>query len=45
MTGAQFEIRIDGMPRTYRDTKSGAMDAVWRKETTPVKRAERKVAS
>ena len=27
MTGAQFEILVDGKPRCYRDTKSGAMDA------------------
>ena len=27
MTGAQFEILVDGKPRPYRDTKSGAMDA------------------
>ena len=27
MTGAQFEIRIDGTPRTYRDRKDYAMDA------------------
>jgi hypothetical protein len=27
MTGAQFEIRIDGTPRTYRDRKDFAMDA------------------
>jgi hypothetical protein len=27
MTGAQFEIRIDGTPRTYRDRKVFAMDA------------------
>ena len=27
MTGAQFEILVDGKPRSYRDTKSGAMDA------------------
>ena len=26
-TGAQFEILLDGKPRSYRDTKSGAMDA------------------
>jgi hypothetical protein len=26
-TGAQFEILVDGKPRSYRDTKSGAMDA------------------
>ena len=26
--GAQFEILVDGKPRSYRDTKSGAMDAV-----------------
>jgi hypothetical protein len=25
--GAQFEILADGKPRSYRDTKSGAMDA------------------
>ena len=24
MTGAQFEIRIDGTPRTYRDRKEAA---------------------
>ena len=27
MTGAQFEILVDGKPRSYRDTKSGAMDS------------------
>src|SRR3954452_7672623 len=27
MTGAQFEIRIDGVPRTYRDRKDYAMEA------------------
>ena len=27
MTGAQFEIRIDGTPRTYRDRKDMAIDA------------------
>jgi hypothetical protein len=27
MTGAQFEIRIDEAPRTYRDRKDFAMDA------------------
>jgi hypothetical protein len=27
MTGAQFEIRIDGTPRTYRDRKDYAMEA------------------
>jgi hypothetical protein len=27
MTGAQFEIRIDGTPRTYRDRKDFAMEA------------------
>ena len=27
MTGAQFEIRIDGTPRTCRDRKDLAMDA------------------
>jgi hypothetical protein len=27
MTGAQFEIRIDHTPRTYRDRKDFAMDA------------------
>ena len=27
MTGAQFEIRIDYTPRTYRDRKDFAMDA------------------
>ena len=27
MTGAQFEIRIDGMPRSYRDRKDYAMEA------------------
>jgi hypothetical protein len=27
MTGAQFEILVDGKPRSNRDTKSGAMDA------------------
>jgi hypothetical protein len=26
-TGAQFEILLDGKPRSYRDTKSGAMEA------------------
>jgi hypothetical protein len=26
MTGAQFEIRIDGTPRTYRDRKDFAME-------------------
>ena len=25
--GAQFEILVDGKPRSSRDTKSGAMDA------------------
>ncbi len=25
--GAQFEILVDGEARSYRDTKSGAMDA------------------
>jgi hypothetical protein len=25
--GAQFEILVDGKPRSYRDTKSGAMEA------------------
>jgi hypothetical protein len=25
--GAQFEILVDGKPRSYRNTKSGAMDA------------------
>jgi hypothetical protein len=28
MTGAQFEIRIDGTPRSYRDRKDYAMEAV-----------------
>ena len=27
MTGVQFEIRIDGTPRTYRDRKDFAMEA------------------
>ena len=27
MIGAQFEIRIDGTPRTYRDRKDYAMEA------------------
>jgi hypothetical protein len=27
MTGAQFEIRIDGTARTYRDRKDYAMEA------------------
>jgi hypothetical protein len=27
MTGAQFEIRIDGTPRTYRDRKDYALEA------------------
>ena len=27
MTGAQFEIRIDGKPRTYRDRKDFAIEA------------------
>ena len=27
MTGAQFEIRIDGTPRTYRDRKDMATEA------------------
>jgi hypothetical protein len=27
MTGAQFEIRIDGTPRTYRDRKDFAIKA------------------
>ena len=27
MMGAQFEIRIDGTPRTYRDRKDYAMEA------------------
>ena len=27
MTGAQFEIGIDGTPRTYRDRKDYAMEA------------------
>jgi hypothetical protein len=27
MTGAQFEIRIDGTPRTYRDRKDLALSA------------------
>jgi hypothetical protein len=27
MTGAQFEIRIDGTPRSYRDRKDYAMGA------------------
>jgi hypothetical protein len=27
ITGAQFEIRIDGTPRTYRDRKDFAMEA------------------
>ena len=27
MTGAQFEISIDGTPRTYRDRKDFAMEA------------------
>jgi hypothetical protein len=26
MTGAQFEIRIDGTPRTYRDRKDMAIE-------------------
>ena len=27
MTGARFEIRIDGTPRSYRDRKDFAMEA------------------
>jgi hypothetical protein len=27
MTGAQFEILIDGKPRSYRDIKAAAMEA------------------
>jgi hypothetical protein len=27
MTGAQFEISIDGVPRTYRDQKEFALEA------------------
>ena len=27
MTGAQFEIRIDGTPRSYRDRKDYVMEA------------------
>ena len=27
MTGAQFEIRIDGTPRTYRDRRDYAIEA------------------
>ena len=27
MTGAQFEISIDGVPRTYRDRKDYALEA------------------
>jgi hypothetical protein len=27
MAGAQFEIRIDGTPRTYRDRKDFAIEA------------------
>jgi hypothetical protein len=27
MAGAQFEIRIDGTPRSYRDRKDFAMNA------------------
>jgi hypothetical protein len=27
MTGAQYEMRIDGTPRTYRDRKDYAMEA------------------
>ena len=27
MTGAQYEIRIDGTPRTYRDRRDSAMEA------------------
>jgi hypothetical protein len=27
MTGAQYKIRIDGAPRTYRDRKDYAMEA------------------
>jgi hypothetical protein len=30
MTGAQFEIRIDGTPRTYRDRNDYAMEAARR---------------
>jgi len=30
MRGAQFEIRIDGTPRTYRDRKDFAMEAARR---------------
>jgi hypothetical protein len=26
-TGAQFEILVDGKPRSYRNTNSGAMNA------------------
>jgi hypothetical protein len=29
MTGAQFEIRIDGKLRTYRDRKNFAIEATW----------------
>jgi hypothetical protein len=27
MTGAQYEIRLDGTPRTYRDRRDYAMEA------------------
>jgi hypothetical protein len=27
MTSAQFEVRVDGTPRTYRDRKDFAMEA------------------
>lgn len=34
--GAQFEITVDGKPRTYRDVKAVAMDAaLFLKERTP----------
>jgi hypothetical protein len=36
MTGAQFEIRIDGTPRTYRDLKNIAIEsAEFLKERNP----------
>jgi hypothetical protein len=31
MTGAQFEISLDGVPRTYRDRKDLALLAATRK--------------
>jgi hypothetical protein len=35
MTGAQFEIRLDGTPRTYRDRKDYAMEAARLKSKQP----------